>query len=135
MIYIPVSIGELIDKLSILQVKKNKITESQKLSYVNQEFDQLHQRSKEYLKDNQILNLYEKLIVINTNLWEIEDKLRLLELSSKFEGEFIELARKVYFTNDERFNVKNKINQLTFSNLKEVKDYVDYRKLDQNFDI
>lgn len=135
MIYIPVSIGELIDKLSILQVKKNKITESQKLSYVNQEFDQLHQRSKEYLKDNQILNLYEKLIVINTNLWEIEDKLRLLELSSKFEGEFIELARKVYFTNDERFNVKNKINQLTFSNLKEVKDYVDYRKLDQNSDI
>ena len=70
--------------------------------------------------------MYEKLIVINTNLWEIEDKLRLLELSSKFEGEFIELARKVYFTNDERFILKNKINLLTDSEIREVKDYVKY---------
>jgi len=64
--------------------------------------------------------------LVNTNLWDIEDKLRVIEKEKRFEGEFISLARKVYFTNDERFRLKNEINLLTFSEIREVKDYVKY---------
>jgi hypothetical protein len=67
------------------------------------------------------------LVTTNTNLWEIEDKLRVLEQSNKFEEEFIDLARKVYFTNDERFEYKNQINSLTSSEIREVKEYVNYK--------
>lgn len=129
MVSIPVSVGELIDKLSILQVKREKITDLKKLSYVNEEFEKLHSKSIEFLNVKEIESLYYELVFTNSALWDIEDKLRLLETSSDFGDTFIELARKVYFTNDERFILKDKINQLTLSQLREVKDYVDYKKI------
>lgn len=127
MIQIPVSIGELIDKLSILQIKKNKITNPEKLVQVKKEFELLYNQSAEYLNDMQIENLYHELVKVNTYLWDIEDRLRVLELEGRFEGEFIEIARKVYITNDKRFELKNQINLLTDSGIREVKDYVKYQ--------
>ena len=127
MIEIPISIGELIDKLSILQVKKNKIQNKTKLDLVDKEYKMLYNLSKEYLTSNEINDLYNGLIDQNSKLWEIEDKLRVLETESRFEGEFIDLARKVYFTNDDRFDLKNKINSILSSEIKEVKEYVDYK--------
>jgi hypothetical protein len=126
MITIPVSIGELIDKLSILQVKRNKITNEDKLEYVNKEFELLYNMSSEYLNQPEIETLYHSLVTVNSNLWDIEDELRVLESEKRFTGKFIDVARKVYFTNDERFILKNKINLLTDSEIKEVKEYVEY---------
>ena len=126
MISIPVSVGEMIDKLSILQVKKNKIIDENKLEFINKEFELLYNFSSEYLNNLEIELIYSKLILVNTNLWDIEDKLRILEKEKKFDTEFIALARKVYFTNDERFRLKNEINLLTSSEIREIKDYVKY---------
>ncbi len=127
MIKIPVSVGELIDKLSILQVKKTKVTNEEKLSFVNKEFELLYNSSSEYLNDLEIFDLYQRLCTTNTKLWDIEDKLRILEKQKLFNSEFVELARSVYFTNDERFELKNEINQKTNSSIKEIKDYVNYK--------
>jgi hypothetical protein len=127
MINVPVSVGELIDKLSILQVKKTKVKNPEKLEYIKKEFELLYNLSAEYLNDMTIENLYHDLVTTNSNLWEIEDRLRVLEKDGRFEGEFIDLARKVYFTNDKRFELKNEINSLTSSEIREVKEYVDYK--------
>jgi hypothetical protein len=126
MITIPVSVGELIDKLSILHVKQTKITNEDKLEYVNKEFELLYNMSSEYLNQPEIETLYHSLVTVNSNLWDIEDELRVLESEKIFTGKFIDVARKVYFTNDERFILKNKINLLTDSEIREVKDYVKY---------
>lgn len=126
MITIPVSVGELIDKLSILHVKQIKITNEDKLEYVNKEFELLYNMSSEYLNQPEIETLYHLLVTVNSNLWDIEDELRVLESEKRFTGKFIDVARKVYFTNDERFILKNKINLLTDSEIREVKDYVKY---------
>jgi len=126
MITIPVSVGEIIDKLSILQIKKNKINNLEKLKSVNKEFDLLFDISSLYLDDSEILKLYRQLIEVNSKLWEIEDELRVIETTKNFDDKFIELARNVYHTNDERFVLKNKINELTSSEIREVKDYVEY---------
>lgn len=127
MINVPVSIGELIDKLSILQIKKNKIKDSEKLEYIKKEFELLYNQSSVYLNDMEIENIYHELVKVNTTLWEIEDRLRVLESKNRFEGEFIDTARKVYITNDKRFELKNEINLLTDSEIKEVKEYVNYK--------
>lgn len=127
MINIPVSIGELIDKLSILEVKKNKVTNKEKLSFINKEFELLYNLSSEYLDNPEIFDLYQKLCLTNTALWVIEDELRIYEKEKKFDDSFIQLARNVYFTNDERFELKNEINQKTNSSIKEIKDYVNYK--------
>jgi len=126
MITIPVSVGELLDKLSILHVKKMKISDKDKLEYVNKEFELLYNMSSEYLNQPEIETLYHSLITVNSKLWDIEDELRVLESEKRFTGKFVDVARKVYFTNDERFALKNKINQITNSEIKEVKDYVKY---------
>ena len=126
MINIPVSIGELIDKLSILHVKQTKITNEDKLEYVNKEFELLYNMSSEYLNQSEIETLYHSLVTVNLKLWDIEDELRILETKKSFNADFIELARKVYFTNDERFALKNEINLITDSEIREVKDYVKY---------
>jgi hypothetical protein len=126
MITIPVSVGELIDKLSILRVKQTKITNSEKLTYVNKEFELLYNFSSVYVNNEEISNLYHKLVEINSKLWDIEDKLRVLENEENFESEFIELARSVYYTNDKRFVLKNEINERTSSEIREVKEYVEY---------
>ena len=126
MVTVPVSVGEIIDKLSILQVKKTKISDEIKLEFVNKEFEILHNLSSIHLNNLEIESLYHQLVEINSSLWDVEDKLRVLEKEKKFEGEFISLARKVYFTNDERFRLKNEINSITSSEIREVKDYVKY---------
>ena len=126
MIKIPVSVGELIDKLSILHVKQLKISNEEKLEYVNKEFELLYNISSYYLNNQEIENLYHQLVEINKKLWDIEDKLRVIESENNFDLEFIELARKVYFTNDERFRLKNEINLTTLSEIREIKDYKKY---------
>jgi len=127
MIYTPVSVGELIDKLSILQVKKTKITNEEKLEYINKEFELLYNLSSIYLDNKQLETLYHTLVKTNSKLWDIEDKLRVLESEKSFDKDFVELARSVYYTNDERFSLKNQINKITDSEIREVKNYVKYQ--------
>jgi hypothetical protein len=127
MIYTPVSVGELIDKLSILQVKKTKITNEEKLDYVNKEFELLYNLSSVYLDIKELETLYHILVKTNSKLWDIEDKLRVLESEKRFDEEFVELARNVYFTNDERFSLKNQINKITDSEIREIKEYIEYQ--------
>ena len=127
MISVPVSVGELIDKLSILHVKQTKISNQEKLSYINKEFELLYNMSSFYLENEEVSNSYHKLVEVNSKLWEIEDELRILESKSIFNEVFVQLARKVYFTNDERFSLKNKINDLTNSEVREQKEYVEYK--------
>lgn len=128
MINIPVSVGELIDKLSILQIKKTRISDSEKLQHINNEFELLYNLSAEYLNHMLIENLYHELVKINSHLWEIRNRLKILEKNSRFEGEFIDFSRKYYITNDKRFELKNEINSITSSEILEVKEYVDYKK-------
>jgi hypothetical protein len=127
MVTVPVSVGELIDKLSILHVKKTKIVNKEKLTFINKEFELLYSLSSDYLHDSEILKLYHQLIDVNSKLWEIEDELRVIESTKQFDSVFVELARKVYYTNDERFNLKNIINELTSSEVREQKEYIDYK--------
>lgn len=126
MIAIPVSVGELIDKLSILRVKQIKISNPEKLDYVNKEFELLYNFSSVYFDNEDISKLYNELVETNTKLWEIEDELRILEAQKSFGEKFIELARGVYYTNDKRFVLKNEINERTSSEIREVKEYVEY---------
>jgi hypothetical protein len=126
MISIPVSIGEIIDKLSILQVKKNKVKDKTKLEFIDKEFELLYNFSSEYLNNPKTELIYHQLVSVNTNLWEIEDELRIMEKEKNFGDEFVSSARKVYFTNDERFRLKNEINLITESEIREVKEYVKY---------
>jgi hypothetical protein len=126
MITIPVSVGELLDKLSILQVKKTKISDIEKLEYINKELELLYNLSYVFFENNKIQLLYNNLVEINSKLWDIEDEIRKFEKEKKFSSEFIELARQVYYTNDKRFEIKNEINKMTDSDIKEVKEYVSY---------
>jgi len=120
---IEVSIGELLDKLSILEIKSQKIKDSDKLIHVNKE--------KKYLlsmiTDEMIQNkYYQYLLQTNQDLWDIEDKIREFELDKNFKDEFIQLARSVYRENDKRFYYKNKLNNIFETNFKEVKSYSNY---------
>jgi hypothetical protein len=109
MVTIPVSVGELIDKLSILHVKKIKIVNESKLSFINNEFELIYNMSSIYFDNEEILSLYRQLIDVNLKLWEVEDELRTIETTKNFDSHFIELARKVYYINDDRFSLKNNI--------------------------
>jgi hypothetical protein len=126
-ITVPISVGELIDKLSILHIKKTKITNIDKLNYVNNEFELLYNFSSVFLNDDEVLKLYHELVETNSKLWDIEDNLRVIETKKNFDINFIELSRSVYFTNDKRFELKDKINTLTNSDVREQKDYVNYQ--------
>lgn len=127
MLLIPVSVGELIDKISILQIKKNRIQDSDKLEKVEKELNALLQLAKEYLQHESISSLYEDLIGVNTQLWNTEDNLRTLEKIQSFGDVFVAYARDVYHLNDHRFKLKNKINLLTQSEIQEVKQHIDYQ--------
>jgi hypothetical protein len=127
MITIPISVGELIDKLSILYIKKTKISNPEKLEFINEEFELLYNISSYYLNEENISILYSKLVEINSKLWEIEDEIRNNENNKTFDSHFIHLARQVYQTNDERFLIKNMINEISNSEIREQKDYVNYR--------
>ena len=127
MVNIQVSVGELIDKLSILQIKLDKITDEYKLNLVNREFALLYNEAIPYLGDHMVSKWYPMLVEVNSKLWDVEDKLRILEVEQRFEGEFISLARQVYYLNDERFEIKNQINSRLDSEIKEVKQYIKYK--------
>ena len=127
MLNIPVSVGELIDKLSILQVKKGKVKNPDKLKLIEKEYNRLYDMSQDYLQNEDILSTFKELVDVNLKLWNIEDELRVIENTKVFDSRFIELARSVYYTNDERFRLKDIINNLTNSEIKEQKDYKEYK--------
>ena len=119
-----ISAGELIDKITILEIKKLKITNKEKLNEVEKELLSLSHTMKKFIPDDSKILTYKKnLKNINLKLWEIEDGKRLAEKKQDFGENFIELARKVYKFNDERANIKLSINNTLGSNIKEVKSY------------
>tara|TARA_Y100000591_G_scaffold305916_1_gene303896 strand:+ start:77 stop:463 length:387 start_codon:yes stop_codon:yes gene_type:complete len=123
----PISCGELVDKLTILQIKKLKINDKNKLEQINKEYEYLMKRYSKLLKKFPNLNeMYDQLNQINLKLWEIEDKIRICEKNKKFDERFIDLARNVYRTNDLRFKIKNEINEYLNSDIKEQKSYEQY---------
>lgn len=126
-ILIPISVGELVDKISILKIKKKKILNKAKQTNIIKELNFLEKIYKSNFTKNKKIKLYEKeLIKINKNLWEIEDQIRNCESKKNFNEIFINLARAVYFNNDKRAIVKKKINLLTKSNIVEEKLYKSY---------
>ena len=119
-----ISAGELIDKITILNIKKEKIINNEKLVEIEKELKSLKDTfNKKIIPDNSLLELMEQLKKINLKLWDIEDGKRNAEKNKKFDERFIELARNVYKFNDERAEIKLKINNLLGSNIKEVKSY------------
>ena len=123
----PISVGELFDKITILEIKRVKIKDKNKLIHVKKELALLKKiiRDKKINKKN-ISKLISQLKNINLRLWNVEDKLRIHEKNKTFKSEFITLARKVYFMNDKRAKFKNKINIQTKSQINEVKSYEEY---------
>ena len=122
----PISLGELVDKISILMIKKKNISDSIKLQHVNKELEFLQKTLKKYISEEEINEFLLKLVNINSKLWDIEDDIRECERKKLFDQTFIDLARSVYFTNDERAKVKNDINKMFGSELVEVKSYEEY---------
>ena len=122
----PISLGELVDKISILIIKQKNITDETKLDHVKKELDFLQKTLMNYLQQEEINNYLENLININSKLWNIEDDIRECERKKMFDQTFIDLARSVYFTNDERAKVKNDINKTFGSELVEIKSYEEY---------
>ena len=122
----PISLGELVDKISILTIKKKNISDSIKVQHVNKELEFLQKTLKKYISEDEINEFLLKLVNINSKLWDIEDDIRECERKKSFDQTFIDLARSVYFTNDERAKVKNDINKTFGSELVEVKSYEEY---------
>ncbi|MDC3242006.1 DUF6165 family protein [Acidimicrobiia bacterium] len=125
---IEVSVGEVVDKYSILNIKANKISDSTKLKNVNNEIAQLEIEVENIrnINPHKFDEFLSSLIEINTALWETEDSIRILEQKQDFSDDFIKLARSVYIQNDERYRIKNLINKFYKSGVVEEKDYVEY---------
>ena len=117
---VPISVGELFDKYTILQIKSENIIDNEKLKFVHLELEYLRNYINAY---NVTSSVVDELKKINEQLWDIEDKIRIKEKKGEFDSEFIELARSVYKTNDKRSDVKLKINILLNSTIKEIKSY------------
>ena len=126
---VSVAYGELVDKLTILNIKKIKIKDPNKIKEVNTELKILEEKAEvlKNLNEKEFLNLFKKLYEINLKLWEVEDKIRIHESNNEFNEEFIELARSVYFLNDNRFDIKSNINKFFGSKINEVKQYTKYK--------
>ena len=122
----PISLGELVDKISILMVKQKNIKNSNKLDQVNKELNYLQATLDNHVTKNEIDVFLNSLIDINSRLWVIEDEIRECERKKQFDQKFIDLARSVYFTNDKRANIKLDINNKFGSELVEVKSYEEY---------
>ena len=122
----PVSLGELLDKISILHIKKNNIKDAKKNKLVTQEIDLLNKTLDDHIKRDDIQIYLDLLIEINSKLWAIEDDIRDCEKHKIFDQKFIDLARSVYFTNDERSKIKLDINEKFGSQIVEVKSYEKY---------
>ena len=126
-IMIEVSIGELLDKISILEIKQDKIKDPKKLKFIKEEHSILNdQLNKNVKSDEKLNNLFSSLKEINTKLWLIEDEKRQCEKDQNFSDQFIKLSRDVHFLNDDRAKIKLEINNYTGSKIKEIKEYTNY---------
>ena len=126
-IIVEVSIGELLDKISILEIKQEKIKDSEKLKFINNEHSILKDQLEKNVKsDDKLNNLYQSLKEINAKLWVIEDEKRQCEKDKDFSEKFIKLSRDVHFLNDDRAKIKLEINNHTGSIIKEIKEYTNY---------
>ena len=126
-ILVEVSVGELLDKISVLEIKKEKIKDPEKLKFINDEYNILNEQLKNNVKsDDKLNNLFKTLKEINSKLWVIEDEKRLCEKNSDFGEKFIKLSRNVHFLNDNRAKIKLEINKHTKSKIKEIKEYTNY---------
>ena len=126
-IIVEVSIGELLDKVSILEIKQEKIKDIEKLKFINNEHSVLKDQLEKSVKSDETLNkLYQSLKDINSKLWLIEDEKRLCEKEKDFGEKFIKLSRDVHFLNDDRSKIKLEINNHTGSKIKEIKEYTSY---------
>jgi len=123
-----ISPGELLDKIGILEIKLEKVKDKNALKEIKKEYDILKKIQNSSIQStDEIRNLFKSLKSINTVLWDVEDKLRIHEKDKVFDENFIELARKVYINNDQRAKEKLKTNEILGSNIREVKQYVDYK--------
>ena len=126
-ILVEVSVGELFDKISILEIKKDKIEDKEKLKFINDEYNILKEQMINNIKlDEKLSNMFKSLKEINAKLWEIEDDKRLCEKNSDFGEKFIKLSRDIHFLNDKRASIKLDINNYTGSKIKEIKEYKSY---------
>ena len=126
-ILVEVSVGELLDKISILEIKKEKIKDPEKLKFINNEYNVLKTQLNQNIKtDEKLETLFKSLKEINSKLWSIEDDKRLCEKNSDFTEKFIKLSRDVHFLNDNRAKIKLEMNEHTGSTIKEIKEYTKY---------
>ena len=126
-ILVEVSVGELLDKISILEIKQEKIKDDKNLKFVNDEYNVLKAELNKNIKnDDKLNNLFNLLKEINAKLWVIEDDKRMCEKNKDFGEKFIKLSRDVHFLNDERAKIKLEINNHTGSKIKEIKEYTNY---------
>ena len=126
-ILVEVSVGELLDKISILEIKKEKIKDFKKLKFINDEYEVLKDQLDKNVKSNEkIEKLFQTLKEINARLWVIEDDKRMCEKNSDFGDKFIKLSRDVHILNDDRAKIKLEINNHTGSKIKEIKEYTNY---------
>ena len=126
-ILVEVSVGELLDKISILEIKKEKIKDEKNLKFINDEYKILKDELDQNIKsDEKLEKLFQSLKEINSKLWIIEDDKRLCEKKSDFGEKFIKLSRDVHFLNDDRAKIKLVINNHTGSKIKEIKEYTNY---------
>ena len=126
-ILVEVSVGELLDKISILEIKQEKIKDAENLKFINDEYNVLKTELDKSIKnDEKLKNLFNSLKEINSKLWVIEDDKRMCEKNKDFGEKFIKLSRDVHFLNDERAKIKLEINNHTGSKIKEIKEYTNY---------
>ena len=126
-ILVEVSVGELLDKISILEIKKEKIKDKDKLMFINDEYNILNDQLKKNIKiDDKLNQLFKSLKEINAKLWLIEDEKRMYEKNSDFGEKFIKVSRDIHFFNDDRARIKLEINNHTGSKIKEIKEYTSY---------
>ena len=125
-----ISPGELLDKISILEIKLEKVKDKDRQKRIKIEYDILKKVQNSSIEmSDKIKDLYRSVSNVNNKLWDIEDKIRICEQNKDFGKNFIELARGVYFNNDKRAKLKNEINEILKSNIREVKQFVDYFKV------
>ena len=126
-ILVEVSVGELLDKISILEIKQEKIKDPEKLKFINDEHSILKSQLEQNVKtDEKLEKLFQSLKEINSKLWVIEDDKRLCEKEKNFREKFIKLSRDVHFLNDDRAKIKLEMNNHTGSKIKEIKEYTSY---------
>ena len=126
-ILVEVSVGELLDKISILEIKKEKIKDPKKLTFINDDYIILkNQLDKNVKSDEKLDQLFQSLKKVNTKLWSIEDEKRLCEKNSDFGENFIKVSRDIHFLNDDRSRIKLEINEYSGSKIREIKEYTSY---------